>query len=80
MGDGTAPSVGAFDIDISYDNSILEFQSLVFGDRLALSGTNSFQESSVMMPNTINLVEVSTNTSQELDIIASSSFLTQAST
>lgn len=61
-------SLSAFDFDINYDNSILDFQSLTFGDRLALSGTNSFQEFSEMMPDTVNLVEVSRNTPEELQM------------
>ena len=75
LGDGTAPSVSAFNLDVSYDESILEFQSLVFGDQLSLSETNSFQESSVMMPNLVNLLEVSLNSPQELDMGQESDFI-----
>jgi hypothetical protein len=32
LGDGTAPSLSTFDLDISFDPTILAFSTAVFGD------------------------------------------------
>ena len=34
LGDGSAPSLGIFDVDISFDSTILDFNSVAFGDPL----------------------------------------------
>lgn len=49
LGNGDAPSIGAFDIDLSYDSSVLNFDSVSFGDsvlgnQLDLWGLGSMAE------------------------------------
>lgn len=59
LGDPSSPSLGAFDIDITFDSSILSASSLSFGSHLDLGGLGSIQFSNLATPGTVHLDEVS---------------------
>ncbi|MCB0273058.1 MAG: hypothetical protein KDD46_08590 [Bdellovibrionales bacterium] len=75
LGNGTAPSVGVFDIDFSYDASILGFNTATFGNQLDLFGFGSLQLVDSSVAGTINLFELSFDFSSDLDTLQSSSFV-----
>lgn len=63
LGDASAPSLGEYELNVDFDASVLDFESVVFGDRVLgnklkigfLEPINSFTEGT----GTVNLVEVS---------------------
>lgn len=61
LGNGVAPSLGAFDVDISFEQSILSFSSVTFssflGDLSLFEATTSFDDFST--PGIVNLFELS---------------------
>lgn len=74
LGDGTAPSLGTFDLDISYDSSILNFNNATFGTQLDIFGLGNVQFVTSGV-GTINLFELSFDFANDLDILQASSFL-----
>ena len=64
LGDGSAPSLGSFELDLDFDPSVLDFESAVFGDPVLgnqlkigfMEPINSLTEDP---EGTVNLVEVS---------------------
>jgi hypothetical protein len=70
LGDGIAPSLGAWDIDIQFDSTIVGFNSAVYGDQLGQSvgggsGTNG----------TLSLSEVSLESATDLNNLQAGSFI-----
>jgi len=61
LGDGTAPSLGAFDIDLTFDDAALDFIGGIFGDGLndLLDPFTPLVQSLSAGIGTINLAEVS---------------------
>lgn len=74
LGDGVAPSLGAFDLDVGFDPSILSFSGATFGNQLDLLGLGSLQ---LMTPGvgTVNLFELSFDIADDLDTLQAGSFL-----
>ena len=78
LGEGTAPSVGAFDLDLAYDDSILSLTSVTFGDPglgnqldlVALGSLNGSTPGS----GTVNLFEVSLDSVTDLHALQADSF------
>ncbi len=66
ISDLTAISVGAFDIDLAFNPSVLTFGTATFGTQLDLSGTGSLQDT-VTGAGTVNLAEVSFDPAALLD-------------
>ena len=78
LGNGAEPSIGAFDLDITFDPTILTFDSVVFGDpdlgdQLDLSGWGSW---TAFIPGaaSVNLYEVSIDPAAVLDSLQADSF------
>jgi predicted extracellular nuclease len=71
---GTAPSLGAFDIDLTFDPTILGFDSLSFGSGLDVGGFGSIQDFLLTAPGRLNVFEVSVDTVQDLDLLQQGSF------
>lgn len=71
LGDLSSPSLGAFDVDITFDNSILSFNSETFGTMLGLS----IQNVNTSASGVIGLSEVSLELTATLDSIQPDSFL-----
>ncbi len=75
LGNGTAPSVGVFDLDFSYDAAILGFNSATFGNQLDLFGFGSLQLVDSSIAGTINLFELSFDFASDLDTLQAPSFV-----
>ena len=79
LGTGTAPSLGAYDLDLSFDNSHLNFTGVVFGDsvlgnQLDLSGQGSLSGSDSSSPGFLNLYEVSLDSINDLNDLQADNF------
>lgn len=75
LGDGVAPSLGAFDLDVIYDPSVLSFTSYTMmgslGDVVLFE---ALDESLGDLGGAIALAEISLLTDAELDLLQGSSF------
>jgi hypothetical protein len=79
LGNGVAPSLSTFDIDISYNSGMLLFNSVSFGDPLlgdqldvlGLGGVSSYDNS---VSGLINLFKMSLDTASDLDALQADSF------
>ena len=79
LGNGVAPSLGAFDLDVEFDPAVLGFSMAVFGDpilgdQLDLFGLGSFTGVDASIPATVNLFEVSLDLPADLDLLQAPSF------
>lgn len=72
--DAAAPSLGTFDFDLGFDAGALTFQSVTFGTGLDVLGLGSLQ---FVTPGagTVNLLEVSLDTVDDLNSLQADSFL-----
>ncbi len=75
LGNDTAPSVGIFDLDLSYDAAILDFNAVTFGNQLDLFGFGSLQLVDSSIAGTINLFELSFDFVSDLDTLQAPSFV-----
>jgi len=58
--DMAAPSLGAYDLNLGFDPTILSFNSIIFGDQLALAGPgSSIAGFAISTPGLVNVFEVS---------------------
>lgn len=71
LGNFASPSLGGFDIDVTFDDSILSFNSETFGTLLGAS----IQDVDTSTPGVVNLFEVSLESVSTLDGIQPDSFL-----
>lgn len=67
LGDGSPPSVGVFDLDLTYDAAILGFEGVTYGGYLDVLGLGSFQETDASAAGTVNLFELSFDFAEDLD-------------
>ena len=73
LGDGAAPSLGTFDLDIGFDASVLTFNGATFGNQLDLFGLGDINSVTAGV-GTINLFEVSLESAADLDSLQAGSF------
>ena len=78
LGDGTAPSLGVFDLDVSYDGHLLGFNSVIFGDlnigdQLDFSGYGADYDITTYQGG-IRLYGLSYDTPDTLDTLQADSF------
>jgi hypothetical protein len=71
LGNFSSPSLGAFDVEITFDESILAFNSEIFGTLLG----SSIQSVGTFTPGSIGLSEVSLESVLTLDGLQPDSFL-----
>lgn len=73
LGEGVAPSLGSFDLDVGFDSSILAFNGATFGNQLDLFGLGNV---SAVTPGvgTANLFELSLDTAADLDALQAGNF------
>lgn len=76
--DGGAPSLGAYDLDFHFDNTLFSFNSLIWGDnnkgnQLDLAGFGSLQDSSENA-GWLNLLEISFDDALNLDFAQAGEF------
>jgi len=76
LGDYTAPSLGTFDLNITYNTAILDFTGYTLGSYLGdISSWEAVDDSDgETTPGTINLAEISLLSVSELDALQPSSF------
>lgn len=73
LGDGVAPSLGVFDLDIGFDSAILDFDSVTFGDQLDLWGLGTLTEVASDLIK-INLFELSYDEEDDINTYQVDSF------
>lgn len=73
LGDGVAPSLGTFDLDISFDPAILGLSTVTFGNQLDILGLGSIQSVTPGV-GTVNLVELSLDLPDDLNTYQADSF------
>lgn len=74
LGAGVAPSLGAFDLDVSFDEALLAFDTAIFGTQLDVLGLGSLQLTTPGM-GTVNLFELSLDTATDLADLQADSFV-----
>lgn len=76
--DGTIPAgipaLGAWDLNVTFDPTILRFTSATFGTNLDVLGLGSIQSASLVTTGSINLFEISLDTSEDLESLQASNF------
>ena len=80
LGDHTAPSLGAYDLNVNFDPAILAFNSVAFGDpllgnQLDLFGFGNLSGSDNTISGKVNLYELSFDLAQELETLQPGSFV-----
>ena len=75
LGDNTAPSLGAFDLNISYDPTILSLTTVGFGNQLDIWGLGGNPQGvSNVGPGVENIFEISLDLPSDLEDFQSGSF------
>ncbi len=74
LGDGVAPSLGTFDLDVSFDALLLGFEAVEFGLLLGVPGLGQAIVSSGAVGGVVDLAEVSFLSSVALDALQSDAF------
>ncbi len=74
LDNNSSPSLGAFDLDVNYDASILGFNSVVFGSGLDLFGFGTINGFSDTAGKT-NIFELSFDSESDLNSLQADSFL-----
>jgi hypothetical protein len=79
LGNGIAPSLGTFDLDINYNPAVLSFTGASFGDpllgdQLDLFGLGSISSSSNATPGIVNLFQLSLDSSTDMDTLQAANF------
>jgi hypothetical protein len=74
LGNGTAPSVGAYDIDVMFDPTVLSFNSAIFGNQLDILGLGDLQ---FVTPGAgdVDLFELSLDSASDLNNLQAASFI-----
>jgi hypothetical protein len=79
LGNGTPPSLGAFDFDLTFDPSVLTLESLIFGDPglgdLLGPVVGSTSGSTIDPLGSLNMFAVSLDTPADLDAIQPDQFI-----
>lgn len=73
LGDGAAPSLGTYDLNVIFDPSILGFSTATFGAGLDVLGLGSFQSATPGV-GTVNLFELSFDTVDDLNTLQADTF------
>jgi hypothetical protein len=71
LGDHATPNLGAYDIEIGYDESLLQLTSITFHEYLGLSGTGNFN---TLVPGVLRVYEVSVLLDEELSALQPGAF------
>lgn len=79
LGAGTAPSLGVFDLDLSYNAAVLQFDSVSFGDptlgdQLDLKGFGSVTAVDSAVAGVVNHFELSSDSPGDLDFLQAGAF------
>lgn len=71
LGDHAAPSLGAYDIDLSFDGGVLSLQDVTFGPNLTITGSVQIISPG---PGMVNLFELSLDSIEDLESMQPGSF------
>jgi hypothetical protein len=74
LGDQVAPSIGVFDINVSFDPGVLGLDGVIFGAGLDVLGSGSLQITDDSLPGAINVYELSLDAAQDLDALQPAAF------
>lgn len=74
LGNGTAPSVGTFDLDLGFDPLLLSFVDATYGTGLDVLGLGSLQFTTPGT-GTVNLFELSFDSASDLNTLQPASFM-----
>jgi hypothetical protein len=74
LGGNTPPALGAYDIGVAYDQTILGLDYVTFGSGLDVLGLVSLTEAFLVVPGLINLFELSLYSTADLELLQPSSF------
>ena len=72
--DGAAPSIGTYDLDLSYNSSVVSFASATFGTGLNVLGLGSIQDVDSSVPGKVNLFELSLDSQADLNQLQNDTF------
>ena len=72
--DGAAPSIGTYDLDLSYNSSVVSFASATFGTGLDVLGLGSIQELDSGTPGKVNVFELSLDSEADLNQLQNDTF------
>lgn len=71
---GGAPSLGAYDLDLSFDSSVLSFGSIEFGTGLSVTGVPSIIQDFALGTGSVNPFEVSLEETADLNALQAGAF------
>ena len=79
LGDGTAPSLGVFDVDVAFDAAVLNLNDVVYGDsllgdQLDLFGLGSLTITTNTTPGLVNVFELSFDLPDDLNDLQADTF------
>lgn len=74
VNDGLTPALGAFDINLNFDPSLLRFQSATFGSQLDIFGLGDEQSVSTPTSGVVRAYEISLETSEDLTAFQATGF------
>jgi hypothetical protein len=74
LGDGAAPSLGTYDLDLLFDGGLLGVSSVTFGNQLDLFGLGGLQITDNSVLGTLNIFELSLDTVDDLNNLQFPSF------
>lgn len=71
---GGAPSLGAYDLNLSFDSSVLSFSGITFGTGLSVTGVPSIVQDFVLGTGLVNPFEVSLEDTADLNALQAGAF------
>lgn len=71
---GGAPSLGAYDVSLSFDSSVLSFGSIAFGTGLSVTGVPSIIQDFALGAGSVNPFEVSLEDTADLNALQAGAF------
>jgi predicted extracellular nuclease len=74
LGDGVAPSLGAFDLDLAFDPAVLSLSSVTFGTGLDVLGLGSIHAFGPAGSGLLNFFEISLDAASDLDLLQPGAF------
>lgn len=71
---GTAPSLGGYDLNLSFDPTVLSFSGLTYGSGLDVLGLGSIRVSDTGAAGLLNVVEISLDEASDIDALQTDAF------
>lgn len=74
LASGAAPSLGAYDLNLTFDSSVLSFSSIAFGTGLSVTGVPSIIQDFALGTGAVNPFEVSLEDTADLNALQAGAF------